>query len=90
MKNDTWNLALKVMVNISGWIAFPVIVGLFLGQWLDNKFGTAPWLLLGTLTFSFVVSMFGMVATSVKEFTAIEREAIEKKTGVVQEEKTKK
>jgi len=90
MKNDTWNLALKVMANISGWIAFPVIVGLFLGQWLDNKFGTAPWLLLATLAFSFVVSMFGMVATSVKEFTAIEREAIEKKTGVVQEEKTKK
>lgn len=78
------------MANISGWIAFPVIVGLFLGQWLDNKFGTAPWLLLATLAFSFVVSMFGMVATSVKEFTAIEREAIEKKTGVVQEEKTKK
>ena len=90
MKNDTWNLALKVMANISGWIAFPVIVGLFLGQWLDNKFGTAPWLLLGTLAFSFVVSMFGMVTTSVKEFTAIEREAIEKKTGVVHEEKTKK
>lgn len=90
MKNDNWNLALKVMANISGWIAFPVIIGLFLGQWLDKKFGTAPWLLLGTLAFSFVVSMFGMVITSVKEFTAIEKEAMNRRAEVDREEKTKK
>jgi ATP synthase protein I len=32
-----------------------VIIGLFVGQWLDKQFGTEPWLLL-------VFLLFGMVA----------------------------
>lgn len=32
-----------------------VIIGLFVGQWLDRQFDTSPWLLL-------VFLMFGMVA----------------------------
>jgi len=27
-------------------LAVPLLVGLFGGQWLDRRFGTAPWLLL--------------------------------------------
>lgn len=75
MKNDIWGLAGKVLANISGWIAGPVIIGLFLGRWLDQKFNTAPWLLLITIGLCFVVSMFGLVTYALKEFKTIETEA---------------
>jgi len=74
MKNDSWNLALKVMANISGWIAFPVIIGLFLGKWLDQKFGTEPWLFLATIGACFVISMYGLTVNALKEFKQAERE----------------
>jgi len=80
MKKDSWNLALKIMANISGWIAFPVIIGLFLGKWLDQKFKTEPWLFLLTIGFCFFVSMFGLVTNALKEFKQIERDYKNNKT----------
>ncbi len=74
MKNESWSLALKVMANISGWIAFPVIIGLFLGRWLDRRFGTEPWLFLATIGACFIVSIYGLVINSLKEFKKIEKE----------------
>lgn len=79
MKDETWNIALRVGANISGWVAFPVIIGLFLGKWLDQKFGTAPWLFLATIGICFGVSMFGLVTMALKEFKAIEKEAQDEK-----------
>jgi ATP synthase protein I len=35
-------------------LGLSVIVGLVIGQWLDNRFGTAPWLLLLFLVFGMV------------------------------------
>lgn len=73
MKNESWSLALKVMANISGWIAFPVIIGLFLGKWLDDRYGTAPWLFLITIGGCFVVSLAGLVRYALREFKEAER-----------------
>ncbi len=85
MKNDHWSLALKITASVSGWIAFPVILGLFIGKWLDNKFESAPWLLLLTLALCFGVSIFGLVTRAAKEFSQMEKEAAAKK--VVTEDK---
>jgi len=74
MKNDSWNLALRVMANISGWIAFPVIIGLFLGKWLDKRFGTDPWLFLVTIGVCFFISIYGLSINALKEFKKIEKE----------------
>lgn len=74
MKNDTWSLALKIMARISGWIAFPVVIAVFLGKWLDTRFDTEPWLFLATVALSFVVSMYGLVKNAMKEFKKIEDE----------------
>jgi len=68
MKNDFWGTSLKIMANISAWIAFPVIIGLYLGKWLDQKFNTEPWLFLITIALFFLVSLYGL-------FTSIKREA---------------
>lgn len=74
MKNDSWSLALKIMARISGWIAFPVIIGVFLGKWLDTRFQTEPWLFLATVGCSFLISMYGLVINAMKEFKKIEDE----------------
>jgi F0F1-type ATP synthase assembly protein I len=74
MKNESWGLALKVMANISGWIAVPVIIGLYLGKWLDQKFGTDPWLFLITIGVCFIISMVGLVKSALQEFKQIDRE----------------
>ena len=57
MKNESWALALKIMAKLSGWFAFPVIIAIFLGKWLDKKFGTEPWLFLTTVGVAFLISM---------------------------------
>jgi F0F1-type ATP synthase assembly protein I len=79
MKNDSWSLALKIMARISGWIAFPVLIGVFLGKWLDTRFNTKPWLFLATVAVSFLVSMYGLVINAMKEFKKIEDEYDKKK-----------
>jgi F0F1-type ATP synthase assembly protein I len=74
MKNDNWGLALRVMAQLSGWIAIPVIIALFIGKWLDKKFSTEPWLLLATIGGAFLVSMVGLIMNALKEFKRIEKE----------------
>lgn len=61
-----WQDSVSLFMQLSGWIGIPVILGVFLGQWLDNKYGTKPWLFLGTVGLAFVISTIGIV----KEATA--------------------
>jgi len=79
MKNDTWNAALRITANIFGWIAFPIIIGLYLGKWLDKRYGTEPWLFLGTIAVCFLISMYGLVANALKEFKKAEKDYIDAK-----------
>ena len=51
-----WQPYASLMVDISGWLVGPVIAGLFVGRWLDQKFHTAPWLMLLTLGLAFMVT----------------------------------
>ncbi len=73
-KNNYWPTALRIMVRLTGWIAFPVIIAIFLGKWLDRRYDTEPWLFLLTIGISFTISMIGLVINAVKEFKKIERE----------------
>lgn len=67
-----WQPALMVFFRLSGWIAPPVIISVFLGKWLDKKFATEPWLFLATVGLSFLVSMFGLTKEAMKEFKKID------------------
>jgi len=61
------------MANISAWIAFPVIIGLYLGKWLDQKFGTEPWLFLITIALFFLVSLYGLFTSMKQEAKKMEK-----------------
>jgi F0F1-type ATP synthase assembly protein I len=74
-----WQPAIFTFMKLSGWIVIPVLFGTFLGQWLDEKYNTKPWLLLVTIGVAFTISMIGLVRNTMKEYEKINKEAELKK-----------
>lgn len=74
-----WQPSLILFVKLSGWIAVPVIMMVFVGKWLDRKYHTAPWFFLLLVAAGFLVSIFGMVRDAMREMKRIEREEQRKK-----------
>ena len=54
-----------------------VLIGLFLGYWLDEKFGTAPWLLVLFVAFGFAAGVKAIVS-GVKRAERAQREEEER------------
>ena len=70
-----WRPAILLFFQMSAWIGIPVIAGLFIGRWVDERFGTEPWLFLTVTGISFLVSIVGMVRESkraMKRFDKVE------------------
>jgi F0F1-type ATP synthase assembly protein I len=65
---------MRIFARISAWIIGPVLVSLFVGKYLDKKFGTAPWILGVGLALSFTVSMVAIVKIAKKYDTKILKE----------------
>lgn len=59
-----WIEPLALAARLAAWIGLPVIAGLWLGNWLDQKYGTKPWLSLAGAALAFVASMFGLIKES--------------------------
>ena len=56
-----WRPALLLFAQMSGWIGVPVIIALFLGRWLDDRYGTEPWLFISSTAVAFVISVIGIL-----------------------------
>lgn len=78
-KTAWWQPALVLFTKFSGWIAAPVILGAFLGKWLDKKYGSEPWLFLAMVGLAFFISMIGLVKIVSEEYKRIEKENKEEK-----------
>lgn len=66
-----WQPALMIFLKMSGWIVFPVIFGFFLGDWLENKWGSEtslPWIFLGVIAVAFLTSIYGLARTARREY----------------------
>lgn len=50
-----------MFARLSGWIGGPIIVAVFLGRWLDEKYDSAPWLFLLSTAIAFTISSIGIV-----------------------------
>jgi F0F1-type ATP synthase assembly protein I len=79
-KAPWWQPSLVLFGKLSGWIAGPVIAAIFLGKWLDKKYGTEPWLFLATVGIAFILSSIGIVRDSLREMKRIEEEEKNLKT----------
>ena len=90
MKNNYLAITLRVVANLTAWIAGPVLIGVFLGKWLDNRYHTEPWLFLASIGFCFLISMYGLVTNALKEFKKIEIEADREKKLKAEEDKLNK
>lgn len=60
-KTESTGEALMVFTRISGWVGGPIIVALFAGRYLDQRYGTAPWYFLGLTGLAFVASAWGII-----------------------------
>jgi len=67
-----WLPAITMFIKLSVWIAAPVIIALYLGNWLDKRFQTEPWLFLLSIAIAFTVSTFGLIKSTIKEYKSIE------------------
>lgn len=75
-----WAPSLRIFLNTTSWIAFPIIIALYVGDWLDKKYGTEQKYLLISIAFAFVVSMSGLTAYTLREMKKIKKVSTIKKT----------
>jgi len=57
---------IQIFARVSVWIITPVIFSLIIGNFLDNKYNTAPWILCVALGLSFTISMVAIVKIAKK------------------------
>ncbi|HEX8974189.1 MAG TPA: AtpZ/AtpI family protein [Patescibacteria group bacterium] len=69
-----WQPGLVLFVRLSGWIAGPIIVAVFVGKFLDKKYHSEPWLFLLSVGIAFLISMIALIKIGFAEFKKIEKE----------------
>jgi len=77
-----WRPAVMMFFELSGWIAGPVIIAIFLGNWLDEKYGTEPWLFLSSVGLAMVISIVGIVRGAGKAIKEMEKFDTKKKNNI--------
>lgn len=70
-----WQPALEVFAKISGWIVFPLLLAIFTGNWLQNRYGHEPWIYIGFVATAFIISNVGLIKTAIKATKEIEKAA---------------
>lgn len=55
---SSWLKTLGWVGNLGFQIAVPLVAFAVLGRWMDQRFGTSPWLLLAGIFLSIVVTSF--------------------------------
>jgi len=55
-----------LFAELSGWVVIPILLGVFLGSWLDERYGTSPWLFVTSVAIAFVVTNVGIVKRATK------------------------
>jgi F0F1-type ATP synthase assembly protein I len=55
-----WRPAAALFSKVSTWVVVPIILALVVGKYLDQRFGTDPWLFLALAGLGFLVSSFGI------------------------------
>ena len=79
-----WQPAIQLFAQISAWIVFPILVALFLGRWLDDRFGKEPMFLLVCVGAAFLITNVGLISQTIKAARKMEAEVQEKNKSKIQ------
>lgn len=60
-KSPFWTVGLKLFVEVTSWIAIPIVLSLLAGKWLDDRYQTEPWFFLGLTGLAFIATLVGIV-----------------------------
>jgi len=82
-----WQPALVIGSQIIGWILGPLLIALFLGQWLDKKYNSEPKFLLISVGIAFIISNVGIILNTLKAVKDLEKNSA--KGGKKQDDKNK-
>lgn len=84
MKNAEpwWRPAMFIFFRASAWIAVPVVAALYLGRFLEDKYGADTHLLLITVAGAFLVTMIGLVKVTLSEFKKMDEAEKEKRNRI--------
>ena len=74
-KQPYWQPAMEILAKITGLIAGPIVIALFVGRWLDERYDSEPWLYLVSMGLAFLVSSFGIVKITLDYIKKIEKSA---------------
>lgn len=77
-EQKSWAVGLRLVSELTAWVAIPVVIAVYFGKWLDQKFNTGPWLFLATVGAAFVISNVGIIRQSMKSMKRIEAEVKKK------------
>jgi F0F1-type ATP synthase assembly protein I len=70
--NKEWEKSLVIFATISSWIAGPVVLAIFAGSWLDEKYQTEPFFSLTLVGFAFIITCVGIVREAQKAIKNLE------------------
>lgn len=73
-KKAWWQPAMTIFGQITGWIATPILIALFLGRYLDEQKDSDPWFFLGLTGIAFIISCIGITKVASKYIKQIEQE----------------
>ena len=77
---DSWfKPGIEIFIQVSGWIAVPIVLALVAGKALDTYLGTRPWFFLGFSSLAFLISSFGIVRVVSKYMKKMENKEKNKK-----------
>jgi F0F1-type ATP synthase assembly protein I len=69
-----WQPGMALFLKLSGWIGGPAILGVLVGQHLDQKYHTQPWLLLLSVAVTFTASIMMLMKIWKEEIERIDKE----------------
>jgi hypothetical protein len=77
-KEAWWQPAMVIFSQASAWIVVPIILALFVGKSLDNRYGTSPWIFLSLTGVAFAISCYGIVIITTRYTKKLEQELKDK------------
>jgi len=78
-KGPWWKPGIVIFIKVSGSIAIPILLALFIGKYLDEKYRTEPFIFMGLIGTAFLLSTLSIWKSLSAYINKIEKEEREKK-----------